>query len=921
MDTSIAKVAETPLEGSDASAMKTFGPFESDPAAGTKTPNSKGYSVHFEQPKPDPIEKAFDSIIMFIDDVREASSSPRGDGKGCMNAMSEALDAKLTFDCVREARNPCADTCSESFGKMQPPVDLMLNVDDLPGPVEEGKSGEYELKEATLEAPAPTKSAESVESSKPAEASVLDKDTSEKADKDTSAEESDKEAAAKGRAVKNLPPKGAKVSTVDPGSMMPTYSPVETIADKLRTSVPQDTIQKFMDTFVQMSGGAKSDGAKPAATENNAETDPLVECIDKLILFFDDVQESVAEQRSRMVADKGETQQKDDYKKVEASATEEGKEGDVGIEADFGGSDNTTMSEDTMKVSNAVLDKVLEKEPTYAVTSSEVVNKAEEDYMKAVASAEALLASPIVPGQKHEESHKEALEKIMAEDETSVDAGKTNELKLEDLIKEADQAIMDTRSADEADEADEAEEELVVLGHSATLTPIPEADEASAGTPSSEMMEEGVANGAAPEVPLAPSEQESKSEANDKPEAQDPAAATEATEAESSSTDAAVKDTEGEADPSAKQEPQKEEHQAARYDVKNVDEEVDPIVYFIDKIFLFFDDIQQGEPIAKSCEGCLGAAVPSDLVDQSEEIVQEKEEGNDAKDGKDEDETPVDSRGQLMLQEALKLVKQANSDADDLVDKLAVTFTEAEKAERATINPDAASTKMVGIQKKIITAHGIELEDNEQNRAIAKLVESAFAEKEKLRSAWNAVVGNPAGKGDEQGLTTPQMSDVDNAKQSKVEFEIPELIKQNEDPCIAWGGDDSELMASINADRKLSELEHENIFRDVSKGLQESSAGIITREDNQDVFSIYNAPAFTEGNSGSNELPDDNPARAALKVLFAEANSTSACAESEQQPASNDATSKTNDSGKAFEGWALSKKREEMLRAKQTSQQ
>ena len=122
-------------------------------------------------------------------------------------------------------------------------------------------------------------------------------------------------------------------------------------------------------------------------------------------------------------------------------------------------------------------------------------------------------------------------------------------------------------------------------------------------------------------------------------------------------------------------------------------------------------------------------------------------------------------------------------------------------------------------------------------------------------------------------------------------------------------------MASINADRKLSEMEHENIFRDVSKGLQESAGGIITRADKQDVFTIYNAPAFTEGgNSSSAEQADDSrlekPAQAALKVL---------CAQSISYGESEGSADVQGSEGKKFEGWSLSKKREEILRTKLAS--
>ena len=164
-------------------------------------------------------------------------------------------------------------------------------------------------------------------------------------------------------------------------------------------------------------------------------------------------------------------------------------------------------------------------------------------------------------------------------------------------------------------------------------------------------------------------------------------------------------------------------------------------------------------------------------------------------------------------------------------------------------------------------------------------------------------------------------------QQTKVEFEIPEIIKHNQDPYIAWEGDDSELMASINADRKLSEMEHENIFRDVSKGLQDSSGGIITRADNPEIFSIYKAPAFTEGNSNSVELPEDrfeNPAQAALKVLCANSFScgdSEISADAKGQPTTL-VTSNSSDGqrarelGKKFPGWSLSKKREDLLRTK-----
>jgi hypothetical protein len=222
---------------------------------------------------------------------------------------------------------------------------------------------------------------------------------------------------------------------------------------------------------------------------------------------------------------------------------------------------------------------------------------------------------------------------------------------------------------------------------------------------------------------------------------------------------------------------------------------------------------------------------------------------------------------------------------------------------------------------------------------ISKLVDAAFKQNDQMRQAM-AKVAQQSATAQEQPEPQSSESQPQKRQTGDVQFELPESFKPNEgqDPFIAWGADDSELMASINADRKMSEMEHENIFRDVYKGVEQSSSGIITRADNQEVFTIYKAPAFTEGNS-SNELPDDKleePIQAALKVLCAPSGSISYGNSGSSEgwtlsaqrhhavlasASSDGSATKTGPSsakvkaiGSKFQGWSVSKKREELLK-------
>ena len=700
VETTIPKVADTPLEGTESVESKTYGPFESSDSALDKAANKKARFVRFLEPGEDPIEKAFDSIFLFIDDVREAGSTGRGicsgdridtevapredvapatreyearedeyarqdiivvddeesdglpdDGSepGCMTMVTQRIvSARPTVECVTEGlcRNPCVDA------NMPPPVDLMLSVEETPST--QGENGAQ---------PKP-RSGRKVEFSFSKENSMRDVSLLED---DDEPEESLLEA------VKN---------SSDIQAVFELF--VERVRELVPKVLPQEcqddadeVLRQFSDTFVVEAVVATKE-ASTIMVKDGVDEDPIVEAIDRLILFFDDIQPHIADlqHRQQTYLEQLEpyynelqpyfvelqqniddlqslfTQQRDDLLKQFAALT---------------------GATESKKVANEVLQETVKpKKKTKALQMDP------QEYAEALESAASLLSqyAPEEDLKKYspEELHRRAIERIMAErpeSEDDIPEYKSESMLLAELMHGADQAIMDSRNDEKDQDTPEKEpvrashkEEVIVLGHSrsTTLTPIPEADEASAGTPTSEKIEEGVANGTIPEVPIFdPHPTEKEHELSPREERQEP----EPEERMAVNSEVSFQDmTERMQMP---EEPETQDFKQKKEYVEN-----DPIVLVIDKMFLCYDDVQEEIHSDKPCNTCFGSSVPSDLADSVDDIIDRSEEAKE--DDIIENETPAvsidprpetlgkseSSEGQYMLEQALLMVQEAS---------------------------------------------------------------------------------------------------------------------------------------------------------------------------------------------------------------------------------------------------------------------
>jgi len=859
VDTTIKKVADTPMEGTDSVESMTYGPFSNEKATvATKKPkNKKAKFVRFLEPGEDPIEKAFDSIFLFIDDVREASNTARE----CGTKKADKEDARAdkeedqreeeyvivdngredydddddmspldeddsesgfrpSLECVTEGL--CRNPCTEGFSGVPPPADMMLSVTD------------ENVSKTTQE---------------------------EEMQKTDSASEKRKEySLEKENSVKDM----TSLADEDDVECDDIQARFERFVEKLRSIIhsvlPEDCkenadeiLEKFSNTFT-VEAGDVAGGVQPReidpSVKQGVDPDPIVEAFDRAFLFFDEFP-SYFEQLQQNI-DSEVQSYRDDIQpytvslqpyiaELEARLTE--------LQKSF-----LDLHEHLAKQKVAAM-KQLEELTGYEFTDGDEeaapvpqkrfkpvsMQMSAEEYAEALESAASLLSqsAPEEDLKKYsqEELHRRAVERIMAEKNESEEEGfaeyKTEEMILAELVKGADQTIMNSRSEEEEKQKKKkkkkpsTKEQLVVLGHSATLTPIPESDEASAGTPTFDKIEEGVNNGTLPAVPL----YEDRNELSE----DEPAPA-----------------------PKVFPSVAVEKHQARDA------EESDILVRAIDGMFLCYDDIEEQRP----CKAmpCFGASVPSDLVDSVDDIIEREDDINEKDEAKEAEELREDearllagstikprpdepemSEGQRMLQKALQVLQEVPRD-EMSPDEMRISNSLEDKKENK--EPQAPPSKAVG---DLMSKLALVFSDAKVQAFTLDPFNSAVAQKDDLAASVNSAYQQNEEL--RNALNSPR-------EMTKLEFEIPESLKHpSPESCIAWGGDDSELMASINADRKLSEIEHENIFRDVSKGMQESSG-----------HPIYNAPAFTEGNSGSADLAGDEriatpTTRAAVNAL------------------------------------------------------
>ncbi|CAB9514984.1 expressed unknown protein [Seminavis robusta] len=675
VETSIPKVSETPLYGRDDGTPETFGPFHGSTRPTMDKNGMKKRTVRFENkdrptlvPAPvsapseeereDPIEKAFDTFFLFLDDVRQQASSPRADGttsEGCLYDVPDNLDVNKALECVtdRVCRNPCVEI---GCGSVQPPADLVLSTpskEEREGADHgEPKKQDYMVSKENsvrdLSAPAPTtepkddtKAATKNQTPPPpppppktntkskvvaatstAVAVVKDNSITELSDPPAAAPKENKSVPKQQKDVTTkAAPKSAKTASV------PTYTPVETIADKLRTVIPEEMLQQMMDAFILETGEIKPD-AEALTIKSGVDSDPIVEMIDRLIIFFDDLQVALKTRKMETLMEHYNMEEQmamarqkiDDIlqsyqikressrvapanKQVQIVAEEQQKKDQGGVEEtkdDAFDADRSDMSEDTHKTTNTKI-----KPPSLQMRPSELLD--------ALQSAATILSDSATPEElsrySKEELHKLALEKIMSERnemEEGFSEYKTEEMLLGDLMKTPEEEANDTESPQAEKDASKAEkdaskaerrrkEQLVVLGHSGTLTPIPEADEGSATTPASDILDHGLMSGTAPEVPLIPCEASAGREGSSLADANDSVA------------------------DDIEQEP----------DLTKEPTESDPVVKAIDNIFLCVDDMEEQGDIA--CNACIGSTVPSDLIDPSDDILEGNEEDKEAR--------------------------------------------------------------------------------------------------------------------------------------------------------------------------------------------------------------------------------------------------------------------------------------------------
>jgi len=885
-DAGIPKVAGTPLEeGSNSFANQTFGPFNTSrnnnrkedastmisSASTKKTVRFEGFEQYAQdaaatdQPQQeteveeshDPIEKAFDSIFLFYDDVREASSTLREDGTGT------GCGERLAFECVTDGllcRNLCDDACTDL--SMSPPADLLLKVEDIHDdddddddkvkakehqPVEDKNSKNDVNKESTASSKTTTEnvveeavstfkavSADkvSVESAKKSVSFLLSKENSVKdfSDEPEPASEGVEETKEEEEEEEEVPP--------EKEFLIPECAEVDAIMDKLRMAAAQDILQQMIDKFAEQYGDAKTtDEESKEGDDIVGSGDPFVDTVDALILAYDDFSESLEEQKVIFL------ERKDVWiKQLEEAVTECGH-----------AAATTAKCETVEYVTAEAIAGAFEKEAMEAAGKRSKGKKIKpasaamppNKYAEALESAAHILSenAPEEDLMKYskEELHQRAVEKIMAEQDDSFSEGeyKTEEMLLRELMADAEQAILEARSMLSTDESEksvqkfdeepvEPEEQMIVLGrsHSATLTPIPEADEGSTGSPSSmSRFNVGIEKGTAPEVPLATLSIEEEPASSVSVPIMTEILETEAPEASVAATSELESEINLREDlgmSKSTEEPRQESpaQKKEEEDAEEAEEYTDPfLIKIIDNMFLCYDDIQE-QKAAICCK-----SDPSDL-DTSDDITMARDDTEHGRSTAEQLQADISSaptkiaqdisEGQSMIEDALKMVQEAKKLAKQSNDEVRIAKSVDELAATET----AATGDFMSQIHGLLSVRG----DAEQRR-IAEFVLQ---------------------------------------RHTKMEFDIPESVVNGQDSyaASAWGGDDSELMASINADRKLSEKEHVNIFRDVTKEPAGTVGGV----------TLYRAPAFSAGKSSSSaELggTERDLTQAALESLLA----------------------------------------------------
>ena len=984
VSTTSRKMAETPAAEGECSpdAYKTYGPFHCDGV------NKKALLT-----KEDPVEKAIDSILLFFDDVREASETQRCEAI-TMSCGGAGLNGTLEKFTEGICKNPCMEDCS----RIQPPADLMLKV-------EQAKSNESSTLETVLEEnESREESEETEETPKKQRKPQQPQHQQQKALRDYSLS---KENSVRDFNVSNEEPasKAPKKKEAATKSVSATSTTTITNTEEQEEQEEQDTIQLFKDTMISVVPEEYQEQLKEHLDyylpdervlgidvpvdlpkgEYPVDEDPIVEAIDRLILMFDELKESMVIHKAELL--KSMEEHKTELLKKAAEFGMKEKTALIKYTSANSVTTKSVASEETIKTVNKKKEKAPKKKEEAPKKKEEAPKKKEEQSPKkkeeapkkkeevpkkkkkplpssnmapeelseAVKAAATVLAetAPEEDRNKYtpEELHERALERIMSErseyeeDIANAESGeyeyKTEDEILAELLREADEIIMNARSAEETKtntatiSADKSKkkymmappskcptDELTTLETSFTLTPIPEADEEqSNGTPSMseklDKLESALKNGSVPSIPM-PSSKKKSEKTPSSPVKGKPKANTEQQQNEASR---APKESDAEERDSPEDMIEETRNQSP-------EEETDPIIRAIDDMFLYYDDVKEQDYLQKGCAACIGGEpTNSDVMELKEMLSEEsikslhepcsferlsEEEKQEAKqEQKQASKAPKEEKKETTAATAgntsatpttasvgkdytspIDLTTQPTADpVVNAIDDLMQAFDVAKEQEESI---KSFSEKLNKLKECILKGSS---EKEYQLLAVKKA--------EELRSQLEMK---------ESQVSSPVASSSSSTRlRGKVEFEFPESLRQEQDPYISWGGDDSELMASINADRKLSELEHENIFRDVSKGLDASAGGIITRAGNKERFSIYNAPAFTEGNSSSRSNSNSNeeervekPAEVGVKVL-----STDRLAP-HQSIVSSDKVKAIN---KQFQGWSLSKKREQMLKA------
>ncbi|CAB9514985.1 expressed unknown protein [Seminavis robusta] len=115
------------------------------------------------------------------------------------------------------------------------------------------------------------------------------------------------------------------------------------------------------------------------------------------------------------------------------------------------------------------------------------------------------------------------------------------------------------------------------------------------------------------------------------------------------------------------------------------------------------------------------------------------------------------------IQQPTDKPKQVVDPTIDLVDRLVRVFDDAR--DKAEVLQEA--TARLDVVKDLITGTaGKDMAEADKEREIAKLVDAAFQDSDRLRKSWRIVIEHPGLKGVEDGVT-PQMSMEMDTRQTK----------------------------------------------------------------------------------------------------------------------------------------------------------